>query len=294
MCRVYARYIMRDKTADLVIRFLWGLYFWKVHRYWPRLRNPISFEEKVSCRMLFDRDPRWTMIADKWRVRDYVANKVGSEYLVPLLWHGGNPEDIPFNELPIKFVIKTNHGCKYTIIVKDKTQLDQKKTRRQLKKWLNENFCQDKFLGLEWAYKNIRPTIIIESFLADDSGNVPVDYKFFCYAGQAEFLQMNFDRFGDPYEKFFDRDFNALDLWNGTKQYPGEVVRPNNYESMICLAESLAQGFDFIRVDLYSVCGQIYFGELTCYPSGGMTPFVPETYDFLFGEKWKYQRESNN
>lgn len=236
--------------------------------------------------MLFDRNPLWTMLSDKLLLRDYVASKVGSEYLIPLLWKGDNPEEIPFDELPNKFVIKTNHGCKYNIFVKDKTQLDQTKTKRQLKKWLDENFCMDKFVGTEWAYKNIRPTIIIEVFL-DDNGNVPLDYKFFCYSGRPEFLQMNFERFGDACEKFFDRDFNPLDLWNGTKQYQGKVVRPDNYKDMIRTSESLAQGLDFIRVDMYNIGGQIYVGELTCYPGGGNIPFIPEKYDFIFGEKWK-------
>jgi hypothetical protein len=206
--------------------------------------------------------------------------------LIPLLWSGDNPEEIPFEQLPLKFVIKATHGCKYDIIVKDKTQMDQTKARLQLKKWLGENFCQDKFLGTEWAYKNIKPSIIVESFL-DDNGNVPVDYKFLCFSGRAEFLQMNFDRFGDASEKFFDRDFNPLDLWNGTRQYQGKVVRPDNYEGMIRVAESLSRDLDFIRVDLYSVGGRIYVGELSCYPSGASDQFIPRKYDFLFGEKWK-------
>ena len=134
--------------------------------------------------MLFDRNPRLTMLSDKWRVRDYVAGRVGNEYLIPLLWNGDKPEQIPFNDLPLKFVIKTNHGCGYNLMVTDKTQLDLTKTRRQLRKWLRENFCQDKFLGMEWGYRNIRPTIIVESLL-DDQGKTPLDYKFFCYSGRA-------------------------------------------------------------------------------------------------------------
>lgn len=97
---------------------------------------------------MYDRDPRLTMLADKLHVRDYVACKVGSNYLIPLLWSGDKPEDIPFDELPLRFVIKTNHGCSYNIIVKDKTQLDYKQIKKQLKKWIETNFCQDTFLGI--------------------------------------------------------------------------------------------------------------------------------------------------
>jgi len=239
----------------------------------------------VCKRILFDRKPLWTTLSDKWRVREYVANKIGCEYLVPVLWRGDKPEEIPFDDLPSKFVIKTNHGCKYIIIVKDKKRMDRTKVKLQLEKWLGENFCQDKFLGNEWAYKNIKPIIMVESFL-DNNGKEPEDYKFFCFSGRAEFLQMNFDRFGDASENFYDRDFNQLEVWNGTKSYKGKVVCPNNYVEMVKVAESLAEDLDFIRVDLYNVRGRIYFGELTCYPGGGAIPFVPRKYDFLFGEKW--------
>lgn len=286
MCRAYARHILGDKPTDIVFRFLCSLDFWKVHSYWPHLKNPRSFEEKLCYRMLFDRDPQWTMLSDKLLVRDYVAGKVGNQYLIPLLWKGDRPEDIPFDELPSKFVIKTNHGCGYNIIVKDKTQIDKAMTIRKLKKWLGKNYCQDKYLGNGWAYKHIRPTVLVESFL-EKNGGVPEDYKFFCFSGQAEFLQVSFDRFGDASETILDRSFNPLDLYNGVKLYPGTVKRPDNYEEMLRLADSLALGFDFIRVDIYSVGGRLCFGEFTCYPAGGRAKFIPRKYDFLFGEKWK-------
>lgn len=282
---------MGDKPADTVMQYLYSLNFLKVHGYWPDFKNPRTFSEKVCNRMLFDRDPRWTMLSGKWRVRDYVANKVGKEYLVPVLWHGDRPEEIPFNELPSKFVIKTNHGAGYNIIVKDKTQLNQLKARLRLKKFLNENFYRDRFCGTAWAYKNIRPTIIVEAFL-DDNGKVPVDYKFFCYSGRAEFLQVSFDRFGNASERILDRDFNPLDLYNGVKLYQGKVVLPDNFTEMVRVAESLAENIDFIRVDLYNLNKRIYFGELTCYPAGGMAKFILRKYDYIFGEKWK-QRMTN-
>lgn len=286
ICRAYARHILGDKPADSVMRFLCGLYFWKAHGYWPHFNSPRSFMEKVWNRMLFDRDPLWTMLSDRFRVRDYVSSKVGSEHLIPLLWSGDKPEEIPFDELPLKFVVKTNHGCGYNILVKDKTQLDQTKARQQLKKWLGENFCEDKFLGTEWGYKNIRPTIMVESFL-ENNGSVPEDYKFFCYSGRAEFCKVDFDRFEDHSEKFFDRDLKPLNLYGkGIKQYQGKFVLPDNYKDMVRVAESIAQGIDFIRVDLYSVGGRIYFGELTCYHGGGMIRLSPRKYDFLLGKKW--------
>jgi len=285
-CRRYARYL-GDKPADAIYRFMCSPKFWKEHRYWPHFKNPRSFSEKVFNRMLFDRDPQWTTLSDKLRVRDFVAGKVGSEYLIPMLWTGDSPEEIPFNELPLKFVIKTNHGCGYNIIVMDKTQLDQTQASRQLKKWLGENFCYATFVGMAWAYKNVRPSIIIESFL-EDSGSVPRDYKFFCFSGRAEFFKIDFARFEDHSEIFFDIDLTPLDvLEEGLNRYQGKLAVPDNYKDMVRLAESLAQGFDFIRVDLYNVDSRIYVGELTCYPGAGLIRLIPRKYDFILGEKWK-------
>lgn len=286
LCRMYSKHILRGRPADSIMQLLCSFYFWKVHKYWPKFKNPRSFSEKVWNRMLFNRNYQWTIFCDKLCVREYVKKKVGIYYLIPLFWYGSEPEDIPFNNLPNKFVIKTNHGCKYNIIVKDKTKLNQSVVIIQLKKWLRENYCDDKFLGIEWGYKNIIPKIIIEKFI-EDKGGIPLDYKFFCFSGKVEYLLITFDRYGDPYEKHFDKKFQPLDLWNGCKQFPGKVEKPKNYDEMIQIAEILSQGLDFIRVDLYNIDGRIYFGELTCYPSGGSDRFIPREYDFLFGKKWR-------
>lgn len=287
ICRAYARHFVGDKPADPIMRVLCALYFMKAHGYRPHFKNPRSFMEKTWRRMLFDRDPLLTLCSDKLRVRAYVASKAGPEYLVPLFWAGEKPEEIPFDELPAKCVIKTNHGCGYNIFVKDKTHLDRSEVRRQLGTWLRENFCQDAFLGVAWAYKNITPAIIVESLL-EDNGRMPADYKFFCYSGRAEFLKIDFDRFEDHSEAFFDRALKPLDLFGkGIKQQGGQITLPDNFPEMVRVAEAVARGIDFIRVDLYSVAGRIYVGELTCYHGGGLIRLYPRRYDFLFGEKWK-------
>jgi len=287
-CRIYSRHILKNKPADAVMRGLTRLHFWRVHGYWPHLRNPRSFEEKVTARMLFDRDPRWTLLSDKLQVRDYVTAKVGTEILIPLLWTGKRSQDIPFETLPKQFVIKANHGCAYNIIVDDKSRFDPVPARSKIDRWLSENFCHDYVLGTAWAYRNIPPRIMVEAFIGEN-GSPPVDYKFFCFGGKVEMFKMDFDRFTDHSVAFFDRDCRPLEVHEvGLTRFDRIVVFPPKIREMIELAEKLAEGLDFIRVDLYNVGNRIYFGELTCYPGGGNGPWHPESFDFLWGGKWIY------
>jgi len=288
ICRLYAKHILGDRPSDPIFRSLCSLQFWRVHRYWPNFVEPHNFSEKLWNRMLNERDSIFTLISDKLRVRDYMANKVGSEYLVPILWSGEDPNNIPFDELPLKFVIKTNHGCKYNIIVKDKTQLDYIKIKWQLKKWLSENYGQDKFLGIAWGYRNIRPCIMIESFI-EENGKAPVDYKFYCFSGRVEVLTLHLDRFEGYKTRAFNRNFEVYEFGPDFKQYNGKCKRPRNFKAMVQLAETLSEGFDFMRVDLYSVENQIYFSELTPYPGGvsSILGFDVASMDYVLGEKWK-------
>jgi hypothetical protein len=235
--------------------------------------------------MLLDRDSLMTLISDKARVRSYVTEKGWGTLLIPLLWSGTDPDAIPFSALPERFIIKTNHGCGFNMIVRDKNSFDHAEAKRQLNIWLARNFTYTSFVGMAWAYKNIQPAILIEELL-DDRGGLPRDYKFFCYGGRAEYLQVSVDRFGTPSEQILDREFNRVPLYNGVTIYEGKLEKPKNYNQMLSIADSLSQGMDFIRVDLYDVDGRIYFGELTCYPAGGLARFVPRKYDFALGEKW--------
>jgi hypothetical protein len=285
VCRAYARHL-GDRPADTLLKFLCSLQFRRVHRFWPNFSSPVRFSEKVWSRFLHNRDPIFTLISDKLAVRDYVNQRIGAQYLVPLVWKGNNFDNIMFDELPLKFVIKTNHGCGYNILVKDKNTLDIKQVKIQLNKWLNENFCSDKYLGTEWGYRNIDPTIMIESFI-EENGKAPVDYKFYCFSGRVEMVTLHFDRFEEHKTRTFDRNFNPHEFRYDFPQWIGECTRPKNFDTLVHLAESLAAEFDFIRVDLYSSENKIYFSELTPYPGGVGTKFLPIKQDFLLGEKWK-------
>ena len=261
LCRAYAVHCLGDKPADRWFRFLCSPKFWTIHQFWPNFMQPVRFSEKVFSRMLHDRDPMLTLTCDKMKVRDYVVKKVGCDYLVPLLWKGGNPEEIPFDDLPSKFVIKTNHGAGYNIIVKDKTALNQADTRQQLNRWLRENYCQHRYLGAEWAYRNIKPIIMIESFLEKDE-KPPVDYKFYCFSERVEVFSLHFDRFEGHKTKTYDRNFNSHEFGYDIPKWNGIFVRPGNFDLMLQVAESLAEGFAFMRIDLYNVGGKVFLANL--------------------------------
>jgi hypothetical protein len=226
-------------------------------------------------------------------VRDYVAAKVGSKYLIQLLWSGETPEEIPFDQLPSKFVIKATHGSAYNIIVRNKAQIDKEAIRLQLAVWLKTNYAQEFLLGVEWGYKNIEPSIIIESFM-EENEQAPVDYKFYCFSGRVEILTLHFDRIKDHKTKAFNRNFEPHNFGPEFKQYNGEYQRPSNFEEMVKLAESLSEEFDFIRVDLYNLKNKIYFGELTPYPGGvsSLRGFDIKSQDFVLGKKWKMKNYS--
>lgn len=293
LCRLYAKHVLGNKPADTLYCWLCSLQFIRTHHFWPNFRQPERFTEKIWHKMLFDRSPQLTLLNDKLLVRDFVKSKIGSECLIPLLWKGNNPELIPFTELPSKFVIKTNHGCAYNIIVKNKTEVNEREIKKQLAQWLKTNYCDDFLIGIEWGYKNIKPYIIIESFIGA-TDKAPEDYKFYCFSGHVEFVTVHFDRFTEHKTLSFDRDFMPHEFtydfakWRG--EFRGEIKRPSNFESMVQIAESLAVDFDFMRVDLYNVNNRIYFGELTPYPGGVSTRFLPISQDYKLGKKWKINK----
>ncbi|NPV51854.1 MAG: glycosyltransferase [Candidatus Methanofastidiosum sp.] len=235
--------------------------------------------------MLHNRDPLLTLISDKLLVRDFVASRIDTQYLIPLLWSGSLPNNIPYSYLPKKFVIKTNHGCGYVILVKDKNRLVREEVNRLLLSWLRTNFCTDTYLGSEWAYKHITPRIIVEQFIGD-SDKAPEDYKFYCFHGKVEFLTVHYGRFAEHKTRSFDRNFQPYDFKYDFDQWEGYCEKPINFVEMVRIAELLAADFDFMRVDLYNVNGKIYFGELTPYPGGVSTKFLPRYRDYYLGSLW--------
>lgn len=289
LCRAYAR-LLNDRPADAFLAWLCKFQFYRVYRFWPDFIHPIRFSEKLWNRMLYDRNPLLTLISDKLRVREYVRQRAGSECLIPLLWQGPDPERIPFSALPNQFVVKTNHGCGYNIIVTDGRSVDQQMIIRRLSKWLDQNFCTDKYLGIGWGYKNINPTVLVETFIGHNNKS-PIDYKFYCFNGKVEIIAAHFDRFNTHKTLAFSRDFRPYGHQRFLRELSSQAEPPVNALEMVSLAETLSTGFEFLRVDLYAAQEKVYFGELTPYPAGvsSFRALDIGTMDHILGQKWKIQ-----
>jgi hypothetical protein len=249
------------------------------------LESPKSFSEKIVWKKLNDRNPLLPITADKLRVRKFLVQELGEEeaarILIPLLWSGRDPDEIPFETLPASYIVKATQGSGWNILVRngDKSPYE---VREAIRKWLVRPYGVRK---LEWAYESIRPQVLIETLLLDEAGEVPKDFKFFMIHGTCRMILVDIDRFGEHAKTLYDSEWNLLPVRRGVKQ-GGEVERPANLEKMLRLAEQLSAKFDFVRVDLYSLGHRVYFGELTHYPASGMEPFEPRTFDFQLGSYW--------
>lgn len=247
------------------------------------LKSPQTFSEKIQWLKLYNRRPEYTKMVDKFAVKEYVAKIIGEKYVIPTLGVWDRPEDIEWNKLPNKFVLKTTHGGGNTgvVICKDKSTFDKDKAVEKL----NRSLKQDIFKTLrEWPYKNVPRRIIAEQFIEAENNDLP-DYKFFCFDGEVKALFIGTERgTGNVKFDYYDADFNHLDLIQFHPMSGRQLAKPINFEEMKQVASKLSAGIPHVRVDLYNVNGKIYFGELTFYHHGGITPFHPESWDYKFGE----------
>ena len=246
------------------------------------LDNPKSFNEKIQWLKLYNRNPLYTTLVDKFAVKDYVAEKIGEEYVIPTLGVWNNANEIDFDQLPDQFVLKTtNGGGGDVVICKDKSKFDKGEAVNQLNKGLKKKIYMR---YREWPYKNVCPRIIAEKYMNDENGELK-DYKFFCFNGDVKCIQVDYDRFVEHHRNMYDADWNLLPF---TIMYPPKkdfvIEKPQNFDKMIEIAKSLSKEFPHVRVDLYNISGNIYFGELTFYHASGMKKFTPESWDYQFGE----------
>ncbi|WP_246277523.1 ATP-grasp fold amidoligase family protein [Winogradskyella ursingii] len=251
------------------------------------LANPKEFNAKIEWYKVFFRPNLLTQLVDKYEVRSYVKNKVGEEYLNELYGVYENPEHIDFDSLPNKFVIKANHTNGHNLIVNDKSNLNKQNVKKLFKKWLGKNQYYRR--GQEWAYKDVKPKIIIEKFLKEDDKSTLVDYKFYCFDGKPKFIDVHIDREDDHKQGCFDLDFNLLPFGKSStyKSISADIEKPSNLKEMVLLAEALSQDLPFVRVDVYSVNGKTIFGEMTFYPSDARREFYPDEYNRIIGDYFK-------
>ena len=249
------------------------------------LDNPVTFNEKLQWIKLFDRNPLYTELVDKIKVKDYVAKKIGQQYIIPTIATWNSPNEIDFEQLPDQFVLKCNHNSGTGMFIcKDKSKINKKTIRRGLKKGLKE----DKYkLAREWPYKNVQRMILAEKYMEDSLTGELRDYKFFCFNGEVKALFIASDRQTRGEETkfdFYDADFNHLNLINGHPNSSKIIDKPFRFELMKMLASELSKGFPEVRVDFYEVKDKIYFGELTFFHWSGFVKFNPEKWDIKFGE----------
>ncbi len=269
-----------------VFRILPDWFYLKL-QYWLRLgksldlNNPKSFTEKLQWLKLYNRDPKYEQLVDKFRVRNYVGKVIGKEYLIPLIGTWDNWEQIDFNKLPEEFVLKSTHDSGGVVVCNNKQQLDVDKAREKMNNSLNKNYY---YHGREWVYKRIKPRIIGEKKL-NGLATTLNDYKIMCFNGKPKIIQVMTERKGnDFFINHFDIKWNEVYIPRKTKKRNTDVPeKPKDLETMVKISEILSKGITFVRIDMYETKEGIYFGEFTFFPVSGYMDFFEEKDDQLLG-----------
>ncbi len=265
-------------SDETFLRLLFKLSMGKV----LNLDNPQTFSEKLQWLKLYNRKPEYTQMVDKYEAKKYVANIIGDEYIIPTLGVWDNVDDIDFDSLPNQFVLKCTHDSGGLVICKDKSKLDVKSAKKKLARSLKHNYY---YQNREWPYKNVKPRIIAEQFLVDESGYELKDYKFFCFDANPKYCQIISGRATRMCIDFFDENW-AHQPFHEPAVYPfskNEIKKPSRFDKMLELASVLSANIPFVRIDFYNIKGEIYFGEITFFPTSGMGGFDPEEWDYTFG-----------
>lgn len=264
----------------------------ELHMGYPAcLDKPETFNQKIQWLKLHDRKAEYASMVDKAAAKDYVAGIIGSSHIVPTLGIYDSAKDIPWDELPRRFVLKCTHDSGGLVICRDKDRLDRNLAEKKLQKGLRTRFY---YRQREWAYKNVRPRIICEELLQDDRQKVSlIDYKFFCFGGKAEFMYVSGGMEDHSSARISFTDLDGRPLEFRRRDYmpfaAGEIPMPARLPEMVEIAEKIARsiGNPFVRIDLYEVNGKVYFSEITFYPNSGFIPFEPEEWDLKLGEMIK-------
>lgn len=252
------------------------------------IRPPQTFQEKLQYLKLFNRKEEYSMMVDKYAVKEYISKIIGSEYIIPTIGVWEHFDDINFDELPEQFVLKTTHGggsCG-VVICRDKKLLNKAEAKLKLETSLKTDIFKS---YREWPYKDVPRRIIAEELLKMPNTTELQDYKFFCFDGIPQFLKVDFNRFIEHHANYYDMNWNLLPF--GEADLPPipnhKESKPLNFDKMISIVNELAKGHKFIRIDLYNVDGKIYFGEMTFFPASGLGHFTPIEWDKKLGDLLK-------
>jgi len=248
------------------------------------LKNPQGFNEKIQWLKLYDRDPLYTQLADKYAVRSYVKERVGEHHLNELYGVYEEIDEIDFENLPNRFALKATHGGGMNIICDDKAQLNIDSVKEKFSQWMKINFYERKG---EWQYKNIKSKIICEKYLGGDDHQVAMDFKIYCFNGKPTFVLVVVDRFTNHTEAFFDTNWVLQPFYVDYPPTNKVLQKPDQFEVMLEIAENLSTGLPFCRVDLYNYEGKTIVGELTLHSNSGFEIFNPSETDQLFGKLLK-------
>lgn len=245
------------------------------------LKNPKTFCDKLNWLKIHELHPEYTQLVDKVAVRDYVSNKVGKDICFPLLGVWEHYDDINFEVLPEKFVLKCNHDSGSVKVINNKNKMDHK----ELKKFFEDRLKMNPYtIGREYPYREVPPRIFAEKYMTPEGEEDINDFKFFCFNGVPKVMFVATERSTDCKFDFFDMDFNHMDIENIHPNSSIVIKKPKKFEEMKRLAAKLSEGMKFVRLDLYEINGEVYFGEFTFFHAGGFWPFKPEKYELEYGE----------
>lgn len=276
LLRKFSSLIKNDKI------YLRLYYYFNMHRS-LNLKTPTTYNEKINWLKLYDRKPLYTTLVDKLKVKDYVTKLIGSEHVIPTLGVWKRAEDIDWDKLPNRFVLKTTQGGGNigVMICRDKSKIDKEKAITKMNAALKQDLYSS---SREWPYKNVKPLLFAEEYMEDEHGELR-DYKFFCFNGKCKMLFVATERQNreEPFFNFFDEHYNPLPLKQGHPVNPILPEKPEGFEELIRIAEELSKGLPHVRMDLYIINGKVYFGEYTFYHFGGVVPFEPSSWDLTLG-----------
>lgn len=276
LLRRYGNFIKNDEM------FLRWYYFLNLHKK-LNLNNPQSYNEKLNWLKLYDHNPLYTTLVDKLKVKTYVEEKIGSEHVIKTIGVWKDVDEIEWDKLPNRFVLKTTQGGGNVgvIICRDKSKFDIAKAKKKM----NLALKQDLYVASrEWPYKNVLPMIFAEEYMEDEHGELR-DYKLFCFDGKCKMLFVATERQSreEPFFNFFDEKFQPLPFRQGHPANHLIPEKPKGFDNMLMIAEKLSEGIPHVRMDMYLIKGKVYFGEYTFYHFAGVMPFEPSEWDLKIG-----------